>query len=98
MSSISRATEHRVLAAPVKEGLLSKQGGFFRAWRERWCVLRGNRIVYTQPDRVCSCGAACAQAHVVSQRTTERGHIDLNGCFAGDVRPSATEDILFESA
>lgn len=41
--------------AIVKEGVLSKQGGQIKTWKQRWFVLRGHQLYYYQKaaDKVC---------------------------------------------
>eukprot|EP00698_Gefionella_okellyi_P002516 TRINITY_DN1235_c1_g1_i1.p1 TRINITY_DN1235_c1_g1~~TRINITY_DN1235_c1_g1_i1.p1 ORF type:complete len:927 (+),score=247.50 TRINITY_DN1235_c1_g1_i1:62-2842(+) len=56
-------------AAPHKEGLLTKQGGVFKSWHERWFILKDNKVTYYEPGRL----------------DEPLGDIDLNGMDVIDV-------------
>ncbi|KAH3760267.1 hypothetical protein Pelo_7903 [Pelomyxa schiedti] len=47
-----------------KDGYLSKEGGHFKSWKRRWCVLRGATMYYFAAPHSCTCkGAVVLDPH-----------------------------------
>ncbi|PRP85630.1 hypothetical protein PROFUN_06419 [Planoprotostelium fungivorum] len=63
-----------------KSGFLTKQGGTIKTWKERWCVLKNNKIYYSKSQ----------------DKEGEKGHIDLEGLKPADVRISDKKKCSFE--
>jgi RAC serine/threonine-protein kinase len=65
-----------------KTGYLTKEGGRFKTWKKRWCVLKNNRIYYSKKQNSGELGIinlddVADEGVVVSKRKTKKNLLEI---------------------